>query len=87
MADEINRASPRTQAALLQSMQEYHVTIAGQPLAHRLYHFVLAYSGWEHVAVVLDLARMAGGTGQADCRGSVVILGVLHEADGQPIVI
>ena len=29
MADEINRASPRTQAALLQAMQEYHVTIAG----------------------------------------------------------
>src|ERR1044072_7426848 len=25
MADEINRASPRTQSALLQSMQEYHV--------------------------------------------------------------
>ncbi len=31
MADEINRASPRTQSALLQAMQEYHVTIAGQP--------------------------------------------------------
>ena len=30
MADEINRASPRTQSALLQSMQEKHVTIAGQ---------------------------------------------------------
>ena len=30
MADEINRASPRTQSALLQSMQEYAVTIAGQ---------------------------------------------------------
>ncbi len=30
MADEINRASPRTQSALLQSMQEYSVTIAGQ---------------------------------------------------------
>ena len=29
------------------------VTIAEQPLAHRLYHFVLAYSGWEHAAVVL----------------------------------
>lgn len=29
MADEINRASPRTQAALLQAMQEHHVTIAG----------------------------------------------------------
>jgi MoxR-like ATPase len=30
LADEINRASPRTQSALLQAMQEYHVTIAGQ---------------------------------------------------------
>jgi MoxR-like ATPase len=30
MADEINRASPRTQSALLQAMQEKHVTIAGQ---------------------------------------------------------
>ena len=30
MADEINRASPRTQSALLQAMQEMHVTIAGQ---------------------------------------------------------
>ncbi len=30
MADEINRASPRTQSALLQAMQEHFVTIAGQ---------------------------------------------------------
>ncbi len=30
MADEINRASPRTQSALLQAMQEKQVTIAGQ---------------------------------------------------------
>lgn len=30
MADEINRASPRTQSALLQAMQEHHVTIAGK---------------------------------------------------------
>lgn len=30
MADEINRASPRTQSALLQAMQEYHVSIAGE---------------------------------------------------------
>ena len=29
MADEINRASPRTQSALLQAMQERFVTIAG----------------------------------------------------------
>lgn len=32
MADEINRASPRTQSALLQAMQEHEVTIGG---AHR----------------------------------------------------
>ena len=31
MADEINRASPRTQSALLQAMHEKLVTIAGQP--------------------------------------------------------
>ena len=30
MADEINRASPRTQSALLQAMQEHHVTVAGE---------------------------------------------------------
>ena len=29
------------------------ITIAGQPLAHRLYHFRLAYSGFEHAHVVL----------------------------------
>ena len=36
MADEINRASPRTQSALLQSMQEGHVSVAGHqhPLPH-----------------------------------------------------
>ena len=36
MADEINRASPRTQSALLQAMQEHRVSIAGQyhPLPH-----------------------------------------------------
>ena len=30
MADEINRASPRTQSALLQAMQERQITVAGQ---------------------------------------------------------
>ena len=34
MADEINRASPRTQSALLQAMQEKSVTVAGVP--HKL---------------------------------------------------
>jgi MoxR-like ATPase len=36
MADEINRASPRTQSALLQAMAEGHVAVAGinRPVAH-----------------------------------------------------
>ncbi|MGH1411953.1 MAG: AAA family ATPase [Pelagimonas sp.] len=33
MADEINRASPRTQSALLQAMQEKQVTVAGETRA------------------------------------------------------
>jgi MoxR-like ATPase len=33
MADEINRASPRTQSALLEAMQERQVTVAGAPRA------------------------------------------------------
>jgi len=32
---------------------DLNVTIAGEPFAHRLYHFRLARSGWEHAAVVL----------------------------------
>ena len=42
MADEINRASPRTQSALLQAMQEKSVTIGGQPHALDLPFHVLA---------------------------------------------
>ncbi len=30
LADEINRATPKTQAALLEAMQERHVTVAGE---------------------------------------------------------
>jgi MoxR-like ATPase len=32
LADEVNRASPRTQSALLEAMQEYQVTIEGETL-------------------------------------------------------
>jgi MoxR-like ATPase len=42
MADEINRASPKTQSALLQAMQERQVTYAGQTYALPLPFFVLA---------------------------------------------
>ena len=31
-------------------MADAGVSIAGQTLDHRLYHFVLAYSAWEHAA-------------------------------------
>jgi hypothetical protein len=34
-------------------MGDVAVSIAGQPFDHRLYHFVLAYSAWEHAEPVL----------------------------------
>jgi transposase InsO family protein len=34
-------------------LKDIRITIAGQVLEHRLYHFRLAYSGWSHVRVVL----------------------------------
>jgi MoxR-like ATPase len=42
LADEINRAPPKTQSALLQAMQEYKVTYAGQTFGVSLPFFVLA---------------------------------------------
>ena len=42
MADEINRASPRTQSALLQAMQERTVTVAGEDRALGVPFHVLA---------------------------------------------
>ncbi|MEM7348803.1 MAG: AAA family ATPase, partial [Chloroflexota bacterium] len=42
MADEINRATPKTQSALLEAMQEKTVTIAGQSHALDKPFFVLA---------------------------------------------
>ncbi len=42
MADEINRASPRTQSALLQAMQERTVTVAGQDRSLGMPFHVLA---------------------------------------------
>ena len=42
LADEINRAPPKTQSALLEAMQEYKVTAGGQDYALDLPFFVLA---------------------------------------------
>ncbi|MCY7352917.1 MAG: MoxR family ATPase [Cytophagaceae bacterium] len=42
LADEINRTPPKTQAALLEAMQEYSVTVAGQKHSLERPFFVLA---------------------------------------------
>ena len=42
LADEINRTPPKTQAALLEAMQEYHVTAAGRTYQLDRPFFVLA---------------------------------------------
>jgi MoxR-like ATPase len=42
LADEINRTPPKTQSALLQAMQEYNVTFAGQTYPMPLPFYVLA---------------------------------------------
>ena len=42
LADEINRTPPKTQAALLEAMQERHVTAAGRPYVLDAPFFVLA---------------------------------------------
>jgi MoxR-like ATPase len=42
LADEINRTPPKTQAALLEAMQEYHVTAAGKTYQLERPFFVLA---------------------------------------------
>ena len=42
LADEINRATPKTQAALLEAMQEHSVTVAGETMSLPEPYFVLA---------------------------------------------
>ena len=42
LADEINRTPPKTQAALLEAMQEFHVTAAGRTYPLKRPFFVLA---------------------------------------------
>ena len=61
MADEINRASPRTQAALLQAMQETHITIAGQ--RHGLAHSISRFSHPKSTGTGRNLPASRGTTG------------------------
>ena len=41
-------------------LRELGVTIAGEPLDHRLYHFRLAFSGWEHGRIILGGESFVG---------------------------
>jgi len=59
MADEINRASPRTQSALLQAMQEQQVTVAGEDRALAAPFHVLATQNPIRTRGHLPLARGA----------------------------
>jgi Mu transposase-like protein len=44
-------APGRLAASDFTSMNDLQVTIAGEPLPHLLYHFVLTHSNWEHVTL------------------------------------
>src|SRR4029077_3822054 len=49
-------------------MGDRGVSIAGAPFDHRLYHFRLAFSGWEHAQIVLggeSFVALAGGVQNA----------------------
>ena len=76
LADEINRTPPRTQAALLEAMQEYQVTIGGvrYPLHRPL--FVLATENpieqeGTHPLPEAQLDRFLFKIGRASCRERV----------------
>jgi len=43
-------------------LKQVEITIAGKPFAHLLYHYRLAYSGWQYVQVV------QGGESSLPCR-------------------
>jgi len=75
------------------SMNDLQVTIAGEPLPHLLYHFVLTYSNWEHVTLCfsesftslctgLQNALWALGAAPERHRTDRMTLAVHH--DGQP---
>ena len=49
LADEINRATPKTQSALLEAMQEHHVTVAGRTYPLEEPFFVVATQNPEDI--------------------------------------
>ncbi len=59
LADEINRTPPRTQAALLEAMQEYQVTVGGMRYALERPLFVLATENPDRAGRHVPAARSA----------------------------
>ena len=61
------------------------VSIAGEPLAHKLYHFRLEYSGFCHAAVVLGGEELRGAGRGASGRAVGAGRCAERAPDGQPV--
>ena len=59
LADEINRATPKAQSALLEAMEEYQVTLDGHTHALPAPFFVIATQNPLHQAGTFPAARIA----------------------------
>ena len=72
LADEINRATPKTQSALLEAMQEHTVTVMGVSRKLNEPFFVLATQKPDRAGRYLSASRSADGPlhVQADCAQS-----------------
>ena len=76
LADELNRASPRTQSSLLEAMQEGHVTVDGRTFLLEQPFFVLATQN-----PVTFIGSFLLPEAQVDRFGMTITIGYLHEYD------
>ncbi len=81
LADEINRTPPKTQAALLEAMQEYHVTAAGRTYPLDRPFFVLATENPIELEGTYPLPEA-----QLDRFMFNVVIGYLNEDDEVKVV-
>ena len=76
LADQINRGTPKTQAAMLEAMQEHRVTVLGKPYDLALIRRILPYAASHGVKlcisvvlVVASPALVAAGARRARISG------------------
>jgi MoxR-like ATPase len=81
LADEINRTPPKTQAALLEAMQEYHVTASGRTYPLEMPFFVLATQNPIELEGTYPLPEA-----QLDRFMFNVVIGYLNEDDEVTVV-